>query len=527
MKQNLLKSLLIMACILYRINISAYDFEVDGIYYNITSIADKTVEVTNGPPTDIIVNPTGEVHLVIQSSNAYSGDIVIPSSVQYQNYTFNVTAIGRSAFHYCEYLTTIKIPNSITKIGEYAFCRCKNLATIEIPNSITEIGMYGFSQCGLKTIKIPNNVKTIGLCTFTECSNLIAIELPNNIESIEDAMFQRCSNLTTVNIPNSVTEIGVLVFSDCTSLTVINIPNNVTSIGHSAFMGCSSLTTINIPNSLTEINGSTFSGCNNLTTIDIPYCITKIGGSAFFGCNSLTTINIPYSIIEIGDKAFDSCANLMQINCLATNPPKIGNNTFTINQRLFSTLNVPESCTTDYRNAEYWKDFVNIVENGKPVETKKCETPTISYVAGKLKFSSNTEGAEFHYTLTNKDVKNSITYSDGTVNLDACYCITAYTTAEGYLQSEPATATLYWINANIETTNINKVTSRGVVASCNNGVISISGLTDGESIKFYSIDGKLIGSQQAYGGEVQYAISNNNNIVIAKIGDNAIKIAMK
>ncbi len=218
----------------------------------------------------------------------------------------------------------------------------------------------------------------------------------------------------------------------------------------------------------------------------------------------------------------------MLINCYAIIPPEIKSNTFTGNQQLLSTLNVPEGYSAVYRAAEFWKDFVNIVENGKPVEpAKKCEAPTISYVAGKLKFSCNTDGAEYHYTLTDSDVKSDAAYSDGTVNLDACYKITAYATADGCMQSEKATATLYWINANLETTNINKVQSRGVVASCNDGVIRISGLDEGETVMFYGIDGILIGSQPATAGEVMYAVGSSRNVVIAKIGDDAIKIAVK
>ena len=46
MKTKLLKSLLTIACLLCSIGVYAHDFEVDGIYYNITSETDQTVEVT-------------------------------------------------------------------------------------------------------------------------------------------------------------------------------------------------------------------------------------------------------------------------------------------------------------------------------------------------------------------------------------------------------------------------------------------------------------------------------------------------
>ena len=41
-----------MALLLCSITISAHDFEVDGIYYNITSTTDNTVEVTRKGSTN-------------------------------------------------------------------------------------------------------------------------------------------------------------------------------------------------------------------------------------------------------------------------------------------------------------------------------------------------------------------------------------------------------------------------------------------------------------------------------------------
>lgn len=46
MKTKLLKSLLTIACLLCSIGIQAHDFEVDGVYFNITNETEKTVEVT-------------------------------------------------------------------------------------------------------------------------------------------------------------------------------------------------------------------------------------------------------------------------------------------------------------------------------------------------------------------------------------------------------------------------------------------------------------------------------------------------
>ena len=110
---------------------SAYNFEVDGICYNIIDATSKTVEVT----------------YYSTYSNKYSGSVVIPENVVYKGVEYSVTSIGGSAFEGCSSLSSIEIPNSVTSIGEYAFTRCSSLSSIEIPNSVTSIGKYAFCFC--------------------------------------------------------------------------------------------------------------------------------------------------------------------------------------------------------------------------------------------------------------------------------------------------------------------------------------------------------------------------------------------
>ena len=92
----MLKSLLAIVCLLCSIGVCAYDFEVDGIYYNITDRIYKTVEVTDN------------------YDNEYTGSIVIPENVTYNNTTYNVTSIGNYAFRDCNALTEVTIGNSVT-----------------------------------------------------------------------------------------------------------------------------------------------------------------------------------------------------------------------------------------------------------------------------------------------------------------------------------------------------------------------------------------------------------------------------
>ena len=202
---NKIKSLVLAVIgLLCSISVSAEDFEVDGIYYNITSSADKTVGVTF----------RGESYE--DYSYEYSGAVTIPESVTYNGSDYSVTSIGDFAFYLCSGLTSVVIPNSVTSIGEWAFNCCSGLTSVAIPNSVTSIGGYVFSGCsGLTSVVIPNSVTSIG----------------------EDA-FRECSGLTSVEIPKSVTSIGNYAFSYCDALTTIKIPDSVTSIGEYAFYGC-------------------------------------------------------------------------------------------------------------------------------------------------------------------------------------------------------------------------------------------------------------------------------------------------
>ena len=90
--------------------VSAHSFEVDGIYYNITSNTDLTVGVTYRGSS--------------YNSAVYSGSVVIPEKVTYDSKEYSVTSIGQTAFYRCSGLTSVTIPNSVTSIGDYAFFNC-------------------------------------------------------------------------------------------------------------------------------------------------------------------------------------------------------------------------------------------------------------------------------------------------------------------------------------------------------------------------------------------------------------------
>ncbi len=132
MKKILLSCLLTL---IFSLSTMAYDFEVDGIYYNITS--SNTVEVTYS-------NNSWAVNDYYYD---YEGSITIPDEVSYSGGTYAVTSIGEEAFSHCYDLVSVTIGSSVTTIGEDAFSRCYGLSMVVLGASVEDIGDQAFYEC--------------------------------------------------------------------------------------------------------------------------------------------------------------------------------------------------------------------------------------------------------------------------------------------------------------------------------------------------------------------------------------------
>ena len=325
-----------------------------------------------------------------------------------------------------------------------------------------------------------------------------------------------------------VTSLGASCFEGCTGLTSITIPSSVTSLGDYCFPGCSGLTSITIPSSVTSLGGNCFWNCSGLTSITIPSSVTSLGDFCFQGCSGLISITIPSSVTSLGGNCFLNCQKLETVYFEG----KYCNSHYAgLKIPTTSIIKVPTEYLQGYKDA-FGPNYKYIYawnpgeagEDNKPVT--QCSTPSISYESGKLMFACETTGAKYHYTITDTDIKSDALSENGEVSLSAAYNISVYATADGYKASDKAEATLYWVNANLDnSTNINMVRTRGVVASAHDGIITLSGLDNGEVVKFYAADGKYLGSSVAANGAASYAV--NESLVIAKVGKDSIKIAVK
>ena len=315
-----LKSILAtLAMLLCAISASAEEFSADGIYYNITDSEKLTVAVTyRGSSSN-------------SHRNEYTGSVVIPETVTYNNQTYSVTSIGKDAFRSCSSLASVTIGNGVTSIGDDAFY---NTAWYNNqPDGIVYVGNFA---CGYKgtmpynaSIVIADGTLAIADYAFSNYSTLKSVSFPNSVTSIGYSAFSGCSSLTSVTIPDGVTSIGTSAFHGCSSLTSVTIPDGVTSIGSYAFCDCRSLTSITIPNSITSIGNSAFDGCSSLASVTIGNGVTSIGSYAFSSCTGMDSLSIYAVDIDIDIKAFNNCTikiiylNLRQIEYMSIDNSKI------------------------------------------------------------------------------------------------------------------------------------------------------------------------------------------------------------
>lgn len=188
----------------------------EGNGYNFSG--DESIEIIlNGIKYRLNIDKTAEV-----LANDYSGDIIIPENVTYNDVTYRITSLENGCFNDCSYLTCISLPDGITSLGKNCFYSCDKLTSISLPEGLTSLG----NEC------------------FAYCYELTSISLPDGITSLGNECFARCSSLKSIKLPDGITSLGYDCFGGCSSLTTIELPAGLTSLGDDCFVNCSSLTSM-------------------------------------------------------------------------------------------------------------------------------------------------------------------------------------------------------------------------------------------------------------------------------------------
>ena len=250
----------------------------------------------------------------------------------------------------------------------------------------------------------------------------------------------------------------------------------------------------------------------------------------YFNGINLNKIVLGKKVSQIKRGAFSN-SQIEEFTITGEEPPYLYPNVFGSQDLSNATLYVPESKTEYYQTTEPWSKFGKILtlSGETPSEPEKCATPSISFSDGKLQFTCETEGAECYYMLNCSDVRTGETIAEGkNVAMSACYDITFYAKSEGFINSDVATAKLYWLpsSGSLETDNINTTAMRGIAIQSAYGFINISGLNTNERVDLFGVDGKALCSATAINGSVSFS-AQQGTIIIAKIGNESVKIAVE
>ncbi|MBR3959857.1 MAG: leucine-rich repeat domain-containing protein [Bacteroidales bacterium] len=278
---------------------------------------------TNGK---VIVTPPNTNTYPYHYSGGPAGNLVIPGSIFYNGFNWEIDYIDDKAFYDCVRLTSVVISDSITSIGVQAFESCGGLASVVIGNGVTSIGGYAFYNCSGLTSTIYNGTiaQWCNISFGNGSSNPICYSLGLTIGD---------TVITNLVIPDSVTEIKPYAFYNCDSFRSLKIPDCVTNIGVSAFLGC-----------------------NHLTNITLGSGLQTIGENAFRGCDHLTNITLGSGLQTIGENAFGGCTQVVRIKSYSTEAPTVQSNTFSdLSDNVI--VNVPCGSGSIYENAAYWFRF--------------------------------------------------------------------------------------------------------------------------------------------------------------------------
>lgn len=201
----------------------AYDFEKDGLFYNITDRLRRTVEVThwevmtgaNGVPTrphpdrclahmhDSTHVHGPHCHHVEEGEKPvapkFPDTVVIPEKVWYRGIRYKVTAIGDGSFFARENIRVVRLPRTIKRIGRSAFSRCGLLCEIDFPDGIDTIAEHAFyMNSTIERPVLPKGLKYLDSYAFALCNQLKEVFMPEGLCSFRANAFVHCRNLKRI-----------------------------------------------------------------------------------------------------------------------------------------------------------------------------------------------------------------------------------------------------------------------------------------------------------------------------------------
>ena len=334
------------------------------------------------------------------------GDLVIPSTIEYNGEVYTVNEVASKAFYKFTDIRSIKLPETIKTIGSSAFGYCTYLKEINIPEGVANIGSQAFYVCkSLTSLKLPSTLEKIEYGTFMDCVLMTKINIPGNCSSIDADAFSWCIALDTLIIEDGDTplqmgyayEFGPMwesasapyyyrkrfgrgLFNDC-PLKNLHIGRNIEYDDEiwsimSPFEHCYAkydtynnatyqrsgkyYDKVSFGNKVTEIHSKLFKG-STIPEIILPNGVVNIYSEAFSGAINQSYLVLPEFCESIGKDAFKPLNNygpLRFIECKSDVPPVTHETAFTGSYTTqYIMISVPAGKRSTYKADSYWSKF--------------------------------------------------------------------------------------------------------------------------------------------------------------------------
>lgn len=337
----------------------AHDIELDGFYFNITSLTDLTVALTCNE-NDIDEEKSEWYGEKVYKGNSYNGDIVIPEKITWNSKTFIVNQIFQTAFNNCT-LNSLVIPPSIQRVN-LGNATIAKLVVEDSDEEFNASSTYSMSSGKIEELYLGRNTPS-----RFEHTQLKTVAFGDKVTYIAGYMFYGCDIQGELVLPENITKLNDHAFAGNEDITSVNAIG-IEFMGQESFLDCSNLKTIDSPN-LKYIGSGAFKNCISLTAYEIPQGVATVGAVAFDGCSNLESITIPNSIINFGNvvyynvtyyQVFRGCSALDAITINATAPFVLEESNFDAQTYINAVLHVPSSSLETYKSADVWRNFFNI-----------------------------------------------------------------------------------------------------------------------------------------------------------------------
>lgn len=297
-------------------------------------------------------------------------DLVIPSTVRYNDVTYAVVALYDNRYNQNK-VRTLTLPRTLRHINDYGLSDYRAITDLEIPANVERMGNDVVYNCPqLRRIKVNAEVPpTLGslnheyyyyritipresfhayrlVNAWTNRTVLIGgdegvtvstgklaagdlghvvVEEAGYLQEVNKLIIEgelnsddwskigQMTNLTELDLSKAlIDEIPSNAFNDRWAIDKVVLPPTLKKIGTYAFAS-TSLTSVNIPDNVETIEQYAFNGARQLQEVHLPDSLTSLGRYAFAGCRSLRTVKIPTKLKEIPWYAFDGCNSLQSV----------------------------------------------------------------------------------------------------------------------------------------------------------------------------------------------------------------------